>query len=40
MFALAVSSLLLIFLALALADLLISNLSTDELSNMGVQRNR
>jgi hypothetical protein len=38
MFALAVSVLLLLFLALASSDLLVSNLSSDELNRMGVER--
>jgi len=38
MFTLLVSLLLLLFLALAGADLLVSLLSSDELSKMGVQR--
>jgi hypothetical protein len=37
MFAFVVSILLLLFLALASADLLVSNLSSDELSKMGVE---
>jgi hypothetical protein len=38
MLVLAVSICLLLFLALAGADLLISNINSDELSNMGVER--
>ena len=38
MFVLIVSICLLLFLALAGADLLISNLNSDELSNMGVEK--
>jgi hypothetical protein len=38
MFALAVSVLLLLFIALASSDLLVSNLSSDELNRMGVER--
>jgi len=38
MFVLIVSILLLVFLALAGADLLVSNINSDELSNMGVER--
>ena len=38
MFAVVVSILLLLFLALAGADLLVSNLNSDELSNMGVEK--
>ncbi|MGE5643442.1 MAG: hypothetical protein ACM3Y8_10560 [Byssovorax cruenta] len=38
MFAIAVSILLLVFVALAGADLLISNINSDELSNMGVEK--
>ncbi len=38
MFALAVSVLLLLFLALASSDLLVSNLSSDELNRMGVEK--
>jgi hypothetical protein len=38
MFAVIVSILLLLFLALAGADLLVSNLNSDELSNMGVEK--
>ncbi|HEX5807357.1 MAG TPA: hypothetical protein VFY25_01725 [Anaerolineales bacterium] len=37
MFVIIVSVLLLVFLALAGADLLVSNINSDELSNMGVQ---
>ncbi len=36
MFTLAVSILVLLFLALASADLLVSNIASDELNNMGV----
>ncbi|HEX2991737.1 MAG TPA: hypothetical protein VHO49_13725 [Anaerolineales bacterium] len=38
MFAIIVSVLLLLFVALAGADLLISNINSDELSNMGVEK--
>jgi hypothetical protein len=38
MLVIAVSICLLLFLALAGADLLISNINSDELSNMGVER--
>jgi hypothetical protein len=38
MFVLIVSILLLVFLVLAGADLLVSNINADELSNMGVER--
>jgi hypothetical protein len=38
MFAIVVSILLLVFVALAGADLLISNINSDELSNMGVEK--
>ena len=38
MFVLVVSILLLLFLALASADLLVENLSSDELSKMGVEK--
>ena len=38
MFVIIISVLLLVFLALAGADLLISNLNSDELSNMGVEK--
>ena len=38
MFAIVVSVLLLLFVALAGADLLISNINSDELSNMGVEK--
>jgi hypothetical protein len=38
MFAIIVSVLLLLFAALASADLLISNINSDELSNMGVEK--
>ena len=38
MFAIVVSVLLLVFVALAGADLLISNINSDELSNMGVEK--
>jgi hypothetical protein len=37
MFVLIVSVCLLLFLALAGADLLVSNINSDELSNMGVE---
>jgi hypothetical protein len=38
MFAIIVSVLLLLFVALAGADLLVSNINSDELSNMGVEK--
>jgi len=38
MFAIIVSVLLLVFVALAGADLLVENINSDELSNMGVER--
>ena len=38
MFAVVVSILLLLFVALAGADLLIANINSDELSNMGVEK--
>ena len=38
MFILAVSICLLLLLALAISDLIISNISPDELSNMGVEK--
>ena len=38
MFVIAVSILLLLFVVLAGADLLVSDLNSDELSNMGVER--
>ena len=38
MFILAVALCLLLFLALASADLLVSNINSDELSNMGVEK--
>jgi hypothetical protein len=38
MFAIIISVLLLLFAALASADLLISNINSDELSNMGVEK--
>jgi len=38
MFAIIVSVLLLLFLVLAGADLLIENINSDELSNMGVEK--
>jgi hypothetical protein len=38
MFVIVISILLLVFLALAGADLLISNINSDELSNMGVEK--
>jgi len=38
MFTIVVSILLLLFVALAGADLLISNINSDELSNMGVEK--
>jgi len=37
-FAIVVSILLLVFLALAGADLLVSNINSDELSSMGVEK--
>jgi len=39
MFILLISSCLLLLLALASSDLIISNISPDELSNMGVEKN-
>jgi hypothetical protein len=38
MFAIIVTVLLLLFAALASADLLVSNINSDELSNMGVEK--
>jgi hypothetical protein len=38
MFAIIISVVLLLFAALAGADLLISNINSDELSNMGVEK--
>ena len=38
MFVIIISILLLVFLALAGADLLVSNINSDELSNMGVEK--
>ena len=38
MFVLIVSICLLLFLALAGADLLVANINSDELSNMGVEK--
>jgi preprotein translocase subunit SecE len=38
MFAIIVSVLLLLFVALAGADLLVSNINSDELNNMGVEK--
>ncbi len=38
MFAVVVSIFLLVFVALAGADLLVSNINSDELSNMGVEK--
>ena len=38
MFVIVISILLLVFLALAGADLLVENLNSDELSNMGVEK--
>ena len=38
MFVIVASILLLVFLALASADLLVSNINSDELSNMGVEK--
>jgi hypothetical protein len=38
MFVIVISILLLVFLALAGADLLVSNINSDELSNMGVEK--
>jgi hypothetical protein len=38
MFAIIISILLLVFVALAGADLLVSNINSDELSNMGVEK--
>ncbi|WKZ43471.1 MAG: hypothetical protein QY302_15350 [Anaerolineales bacterium] len=38
MFAIAVVICLLLFAALVVADLLVSNINSDELSNMGVEK--
>ena len=38
MFAIIISVLLLLFAALAGADLLVENINSDELSNMGVEK--
>lgn len=38
MFTVVVSILLLVFVALAGADLLVSNINSDELNNMGVEK--
>jgi len=38
MFVVVVSILLLLFVALAGADLLVSNINSDELSNMGIEK--
>ena len=38
MFAVAVAVFLLVFVALASAEVLISNINSDELSNMGVEK--
>ena len=38
MFVIIISVLLLVFLALAGADLLVSNINSDELSNKGVEK--
>ena len=38
MFAIVVSVLLLLFVALAGADLLVSNINSDELSKMGIEK--
>jgi hypothetical protein len=38
MFAIIISVLLLVFVALAGADLLVENINSDELSNMGVEK--
>ena len=38
MFAIIISVLLLVFIALAGADLLVENINSDELSNMGVEK--
>jgi hypothetical protein len=38
MFMLVIALCLLLFLALASADLLVSNINSDELSNMGVEK--
>ena len=38
MFAIIISVLLLLFVALASADLLVENINSDELSNMGVEK--
>ena len=38
MFAIAISVVMIVFVALAGADLLVSNINSDELSNMGVEK--
>ncbi len=38
MFAIIISVLLIVFVALAGADLLVENINSDELSNMGVEK--
>ena len=38
MFAIIISVFVILFVALASADLLVSNLNSDELSNMGVEK--
>jgi hypothetical protein len=38
MFVVAISIFMLVFVALAGADLLVSNINSDELSNMGVEK--
>ena len=38
MFAIIISIILLLFVALAGADLLVENINSDELSNMGVEK--
>jgi hypothetical protein len=38
MFAIIISVILLVFVALAGADLLVENINSDELSNMGVEK--
>jgi hypothetical protein len=38
MFAIAISIVMIVFVALAGADLLVSNINSDELKNMGVEK--
>lgn len=38
MFAIAISVVMIVFVALAGADLLVSNINSDELKNMGVEK--